>query len=135
MDAEFTTEVRFYRLSEALQPYFTALYATAVNCAPDVWVRDRLHPEWAALRFTEGPAPVACIGIGEMTPKWPFVANGPTSKCIQFGVTRSRVRQPVLFDVVDLVPCLVGEGVCSAVLSVHARVPFRADSPSVCTVF
>jgi AraC-like DNA-binding protein len=91
MDAEFTTEVRFYRLSEALQPYFTALYATAVNCAPDVWVRDRLHPEWAALRFTEGPAPVACVGSGEMTPKWPFVANGPTSKCIQFGVTRSRV--------------------------------------------
>ena len=33
MDAEFSTEVRFYRLSEALQPYFTALYATSIECA------------------------------------------------------------------------------------------------------
>ena len=91
MDAEFTTDVRFYRLSEALQPYFTALYATSVECALYVWVMDRLHPEWAALRFTEGPAPVACIGVGELLPQWSFVANGPTSKAIQFGVTRSRV--------------------------------------------
>ena len=91
MDADFTTDVRFYRLSEELQPYFTALYATSVECSPDVWVKDRLHPEWAALRFTEGPAPVACVGVGELLPQWSFVANGPTSKAIQFGVTRSRV--------------------------------------------
>lgn len=91
MNSAFTTEVRFYRLSEELQPYFTALYATSIDCALDVWVRDRLHPEWAALRFTEGPAPVACVGVGELLPQWPFVANGPTSKAIQFGVTRSRV--------------------------------------------
>jgi AraC-like DNA-binding protein len=91
MDADFTTEVRFYRLSEELQPYFTALYATSIDCVPGAIVKDRLHPEWAALRFTEGPPPIARIGIGEMTPQWPFVANGPTSKAIQFGVTRSRV--------------------------------------------
>lgn len=91
MDADFTTDVRFYRLSEELQPYFTALYATSVECAPGTWVMDRLHPEWAALRFTEGPVPVACVGVGELRPQWPFVANGPTSKAIQFGVTRSRV--------------------------------------------
>jgi AraC-like DNA-binding protein len=91
MDADFTIDVRFYRLSEALQPYFTALYATSVECAPGVWVKDQLHPEWAALRFTEGPAPIACIGTGELSTQWPFVANGPTSKAIQFGVTRSRV--------------------------------------------
>jgi AraC-like DNA-binding protein len=91
MDAEFTTEVRFYRLSEALQPYFTALYATSIDCEPGALVKDRLHPEWAALRFTEGPPPIARIGVGEMFPQWPFVANGPTSKAIQFGVTRSRV--------------------------------------------
>jgi AraC-like DNA-binding protein len=91
MDADFTIEVRFYRLSEALQPYFTALYATTVSCAPGVWVKDQLHPEWAALRFTDGPAPIACVGPGDMFSQWPFVANGPTSKAIQFGVTRSRV--------------------------------------------
>lgn len=91
MTAEFSVAVRFYRLSEALQPYFTALYATTVDCAPGALVTDCLHPEWAALRFTEGPAPVACVGPGEMSPQWPFVANGPTSRSIRFGVTRSRI--------------------------------------------
>lgn len=91
MSTEFSVSVRFYRLSEALQPYFTALYATTVDCRPGVEVTDCLHPEWAALRFTEGRAPLACVGLGEMVPQWPFVANGPTSKPIQFGVTRSRI--------------------------------------------
>src|SRR5688500_7483527 len=91
MDTDFTIGVRFYRLSEALQPYFTALYATSVECLSDVWVTDWLHPEWAALRFTEGPSPIACVGTGELSTQWPFVANGPTSKAIHFGVTRSRV--------------------------------------------
>ena len=91
MNAGIGVSVRFYRLSEELQPYFTALYATTVDCASDELVTDCLHPEWAALRFTEGTPPIACVGIGEMTPQWPFVANGPTSKAIQFGVTRSRV--------------------------------------------
>jgi AraC-like DNA-binding protein len=91
MGAEFSITVRFYLLSEALQPYFTALYATTVECEPGDLVTDWLHPEWAALRFTEGPAPIACVGPGPLEPQWPFVANGPTSKAIQFGVTRSRV--------------------------------------------
>lgn len=91
MGVDFSIEVRFYRLSAALQPYFTALYATTVECAPGSLVSDCIHPEWAALRFTEGPPPRACVGRGEMTPQWPFVANGPTSQAIQFGVTRSRI--------------------------------------------
>ena len=91
MATEVSVEVRFDRLSEALQPYFTALYATTIECPPGTLVTDCLHPEWAALRFTEGPPPVACVGPGAMAPQWPFVANGPTSKSIQFGVTRSRV--------------------------------------------
>ena len=91
MGADFSISVRFYRLSEALQPYFTALYATTVDCASGTLVTDCLHPEWAALRFTEGPPPIACVGPGEMVPQWPFVANGPTSKPINFGVVRSRI--------------------------------------------
>ncbi len=91
MSTDFTVDVHFYRLSEALQPYFTALYATTIECAPGVVVTDCLHPEWAALRFTEGPPPIACIGPGDMSPQWPFVANGPTSKSLQFGVRRSRI--------------------------------------------
>jgi len=91
MDAEFKVSVRFYRLSEALQPYFTALYATTVECGEGVTVADCLHPEWAALRFTEGQPPSACIGPGKLVLQWPFVANGPSSKAINFSVTRSRI--------------------------------------------
>lgn len=82
--------VRFFRLSEALQPYFTALYLTVIE-AGDALVVDYLHPEWAAMRFTEGPPPIASIGPGEMVPQWPFVAGGPTSLSTHFGVRTSRV--------------------------------------------
>jgi AraC-like DNA-binding protein len=91
MGADLGISVRYFRLSEPLQPYFTALYTTTIECPPGTLVTDCLHPEWAALRFTEGPPPVARIGPGALAPQWPFVANGPTSQAIQFGVTRSRV--------------------------------------------
>ena len=82
--------MRFFRLSEPISPYFTALYLTEID-AGDGLVDDYLHPEWAALRFTEGPPPIASVGPGEMVPQWPFVAGGPTSKAIHFGVRTSRV--------------------------------------------
>ena len=85
-----TIAVRFFRLSEPLTPYFTALYLTEIE-AGDGLVDDYLHPEWAALRFTEGPPPIASVGPGEMVPQWPFVAGGPTSQAIHFGVRTARV--------------------------------------------
>ena len=63
MGSDSSIQVRFYRLSTALQPYFTALYLTEID-AGDGLVTDYLHPEWAALRFTEGPPPIACVGPG-----------------------------------------------------------------------
>ncbi len=82
--------VRFFRLSEALQPYFTALYLTVID-AGDGIVSDYLHPEWAAMRFTEGPPPIASIGPGELVPQWPFVGGGPTSMATHFAVRTCRV--------------------------------------------
>lgn len=82
--------VRFFRLSESLQPYFTALYLTVIE-AGDGLIADYLHPEWAAMRFTQGPPPIATIGPGELTPQWPFVAGGPTSYATHFAVGTSRV--------------------------------------------
>ena len=90
--------VRFFRLSEALQPYFTALYLTVIE-AGDGLVEDFLHPEWAAMRFTQGPPPIASIGPGPLVRQWPFVAGGPTSVATHFTVPTSRVwglgMQPV----------------------------------------
>ncbi len=90
MQAAAQISVRFFRLSEPLERYFTALYLTEID-AGDGLVTDYLHPEWAALRFTEGPPPIASVGPGELAPQWPFVANGPTSQSIRFGVRTSRV--------------------------------------------
>ena len=91
MSADCVISVRFFRLSASLQPYFTALYSATITCEPGQVVEDYLHPEWAALRFTEGTPPSGIVGPGEPEPRWPFVANGPTSKAIRFRVTQSRV--------------------------------------------
>jgi len=90
MPAEAQISVHFFRLSEPLERYFTALYLTEIDAGGGL-VTDYLHPEWAALRFTEGPPPIASVGPGELAPQWPFVANGPTSQSIHFGVRTSRV--------------------------------------------
>ena len=91
MTTDSTITVHFFQPSPALRPYFTAFYLTEIEAAPGILVDDYLHPEWAALRFTQGTPPVASIGPGPMAPQWPFVANGPTSKTIHFGVERSRI--------------------------------------------
>ncbi|HUQ14402.1 MAG TPA: helix-turn-helix domain-containing protein [Novosphingobium sp.] len=91
MAAESTITVHFFRPSAPLQAYFTAFYLTEIETPPGSLVDDYLHPEWAALRFTQGTPPVASVGPGPLVPQWPFVANGPTSKTIHFGVETSRI--------------------------------------------
>ena len=68
MGADFGISVRFYRLSEALQRYFTSLYLFDIDCRDGAVVEDFLHPEWAAMRFTHGAVPHACFGPGEPVP-------------------------------------------------------------------
>jgi AraC-like DNA-binding protein len=91
MAADFSISVRFYRLSKALQPYFTALYLFDIDCPNGSLVEDYLHPEWAAMRFTHGVVPNACFGPGAPVPQWPFVVSGPNSKSIHFGVSTARI--------------------------------------------
>ncbi len=91
MGADFGISVRFYRLSKALRPYFTALYQFDIDCPDGAIVEDFLHPEWAAMRFTHGRAPNACVGPGELVPQWPFVVSGPNSKSIHFRIFSSRI--------------------------------------------
>ena len=91
MSSDSTITVHFFQPSPALRPYFTAFYLTEVDAAPGVLVDDYLHPEWAAMRFTEGPPPTASVGPGPLVRQWPFVANGPTSKAIHFGCETSRI--------------------------------------------
>ena len=91
MSSDSTITVHFFQPSPALRGYFTAFYLTEIDAAPGVMVDDYLHPEWAAMRFTEGPPPLASVGPGPLVAQWPFVANGPTSKAIHFGCLKSRI--------------------------------------------
>lgn len=91
MEGDFSLVVKYFRLSKALTPYFTALYLFEFDTPEGVFTEDHLHPEWSVMRFTQGQPPVAAIGGGPLQPQWPFVVSGPTSKSIHFGVTRSRI--------------------------------------------
>lgn len=90
MSAEFAIDVRYYRLSEPLQPYFTALYAFEYDSGSGPPIEDWLHPEWSQMRFVWGAAPRACVGPGALTEQWPFVASGPTSRSIHFKLTKGK---------------------------------------------
>ena len=91
MGKQVSISVRYYRLSEPLEPYFTALYAFEFDSPPGEMIEDYLHPEWTAMRFTVGPVPLASIGPGELRPQWPFVASGPTRKSLHFGITTGKI--------------------------------------------
>lgn len=92
MPDDFAIDVRFYRLSDKVAPYFTALYSFDIDCADHVMVTDQLHPEWSAMRFTQhGTAPYAAITPDAIGPTCPFVVSGPTSRAIRFGLKRSRI--------------------------------------------
>jgi len=91
MDTGFSVDVRYYRLSSELQPYFTALYLFNIVAHPGRQIEDCLHPEWAAMRFTCGVPPTAGVGREPMVRQAQFVVSGPTSKAIRFGLTTSRI--------------------------------------------
>lgn len=89
--AEFSLDVRLFRLSPELQPYFTALYCFDIDCPDGQIIKDCLHPEWAAMRFTVGKPPVASIGAGPMSRQAQFVVSGPTCQSIRFGLSTARI--------------------------------------------
>ncbi len=92
MPDQCAIDVRFYRLSDAIQPYFTALYSFAISCPDNVVIADRLHPEWAAMSFTQsGQPPQAAIAPEPVATTWPFAITGPTSRAIALRFGRSRV--------------------------------------------
>jgi AraC-like DNA-binding protein len=102
MPDPFSIQVRFYRLSEELQPYFTALYQFTIECEDGARVRDCLHPEWTMLRFcASGDVPRGRVGPGDLHPTWPYVASGPTTQSTRFTLGRSTLwglgLQPVGF--------------------------------------
>jgi AraC-like DNA-binding protein len=79
-----SVHVRYFRLSEPLLPYFTALYLFDITVPPGERIADCLFPEWAALRFRPGIPFRAALGQEPLRPTWPFGVTGPTSHVLHF---------------------------------------------------
>jgi AraC-like DNA-binding protein len=76
--------VRYFRVSEPLQPYFTALYLFDFHAPGDGRIVDCLYPEWAALRFAPGRPFLAGLGSEPLERAWEFSCTGPTSRVLHF---------------------------------------------------
>lgn len=84
MGSDVSVQVRYFRLSEPLLPYFTALYMFDITPPPGERIADCLFPEWAALRFMPGAPFHAALGREPLQPTWPFGVTGPTSRVLHF---------------------------------------------------
>jgi len=88
----FSFDVRFYRLSAELQPYFTALYSYDIRCDDDAVIIDRLHPEWSSMRvFARGAAPQASIVPEPVKFTGTFPISGPTSRALSFCLSTAKI--------------------------------------------
>lgn len=79
-----TVQVRYFRLSEPLLPYFTALYLFDITTPADARIADCLFPEWTTLRFRPGTPFRAALGQGPLRTTWPFGVTGPTNQVLHF---------------------------------------------------
>ena len=83
--------VRFFMPSPALAPYVSTYYLTEVALPDGEFVEDRLHPEWANLRFGRTNVALAAVGTEPLRPAPRFIATGPTSYSGHFFAGRARI--------------------------------------------
>lgn len=83
--------LRFALPDAPLRSFVTTYYCTEVSCAPHTpWLDDRLHPEWANLRFLARTGALSAIGEGELQPCPAFTVTGPTSRAARFRMGAGR---------------------------------------------
>jgi AraC-like DNA-binding protein len=74
-----------------LQAYFTTFYLVEIATADGARAVDRLHPEWAGLRFCSGGDLIADCHDGTHVTATSFAATGPSSKAVRFEIGRTRM--------------------------------------------
>jgi AraC-like DNA-binding protein len=79
-----TVRLRFYLPPEDLRPYVTTIYQMVIDASEDGPVEDRLHPEWANLRFLIDGEFEASVGDAPLQPVPRAVMVGPTSRTTRF---------------------------------------------------
>lgn len=83
--------IRFALPSAKLSPFVTTYYRTDVIApAASLGVEDRLHPEWANLRFVGAQRSQSAIGDAELENVPEFSVTGPTSCAPRFRMKSGR---------------------------------------------
>ena len=86
MSRDCQVQVRFHLPPPELQPYFTTFYHVDIAVSGGARIVDRLHPEWANLRFYAFGDPTADRHDGTQLAGTSFPATGPSSKAVRFEV-------------------------------------------------
>lgn len=82
---QISVSIRFALPSARLTPYVTTYYCTQVTSSDaDAMIEDRLHPEWANLRFIEKGMSQSAIGSAPLETVPEFAVAGPTSIAPRF---------------------------------------------------
>ena len=76
--------VHFFLPSPALRPYVTTYYLLEVAVPEGATIEDRLHPEWANVRFSAQDDWLAAIGPETPRAVPRLAATGPTSRATHF---------------------------------------------------
>lgn len=91
MVGDCDVRVRFCPPPTELRGFFTTFYLIDVNVADGGIVRDRLHPEWANLRFHSGNLPHARLEGSRDLVGTAFPVIGPTSRSVDFSIGSTRM--------------------------------------------
>ena len=88
---ECSVAVRFHAPPADLRGYFTTFYCTDITVPGGALVVDSLHPEWAGLRFFGGAMAGAWVGQNAAVTGANFIATGPSSHPVPFGLPTCRL--------------------------------------------
>lgn len=136
MSRDCQVQVRFYVPPPQLQAYFTTFYLVDIAVADGARAVDRLHPEWANLRFYSGADFIADCHDGTQLSGTSFGATGPSSKAVRFEVGPTRMWG------IGLLPLgwakfvqAPAAGLADAVLDGHTHPAFACFAPLAAAIF
>lgn len=136
MSRDCQVQVRFYVPPPQLQAYFTTFYLVDIAVADGARAVDRLHPEWANLRFYSGEDFIADCHDGTQLTGTSFAATGPSSKAVRFEVGPTRMWGIGLLPLgwAKFVRAPAAE-LADAVLDGHTHPAFACFAPLAAAIF
>lgn len=128
--------VRFYLPPPELQTYFTTFYFVDIDVPEGTRAVDRLHPEWANLRFYSGVTPIADRPDGTQLADTDFPATGPSCRAVRFEAGRSRMWGIGLLPLgwAKFVPASAAD-LADAVVDGHEHPAFACFAPLAACLF